>query len=384
MQDPTTTKPDPASSSSQAEPFIPNNHQQEQNSDAGRLALHSAFIAVAVIIILIGPSQFSAKANHKSTSTTTIVSANSTETERSTPIESVSSFLSQKPQTFASLELPTELSNFNYGVFYRESPHLESVPELPKQEITRYAVQTGDTVYGIAQKFGLAPETVLWANQELENNPHWLQLGQEINILPFDGIYHQVGSNDNIANIASTYKTSADKIIAAPINELDPNNPIIRIGQWLAVPDGRKAFVPPTVRSVTNYSLSSVPPEAVAATGIMDWPISGRISQGYYSYHPAIDIESPIGTPVLAIDSGFVVTSGWDNSGYGYHIVIDHGNGLQSLYAHLQTYHVEAGVTVQKGQTIGEIGVTGRSSGPHLHLEVRRGTVQLNPLNFLP
>jgi len=286
-------------------------------------------------------------------------------------------------KNYPPLDKPTQLNTPNKGIFFRKAVPLAAMPELPRQEISQYTIQAGDTVYGIAYQFGLNPETVLWSNPQLEENPHWLQVGASVNILPFDGIYHQVGGSDTIDSIASAYKVESTAIIDSPLNELDPLNPIIIAGQWLVVPDGSKPFVPPQVQSIVNYA-SVAPTGAPVGSGIMGWPITGRISQGYFGYHPAIDIESPIGSPVLAIDSGFVAAAGWDNSGYGYHVVIDHGNGLQSMYAHLQSYYLEAGDFVEKGQAVGEVGMSGRSSGPHLHLEIRQGTIQLNPLSYLP
>ncbi|MDM8530605.1 peptidoglycan DD-metalloendopeptidase family protein [Anaerolineales bacterium HSG25] len=292
--------------------------------------------------------------------------------------------VSSEPETAEALTLPSQLAPSSNGIFSRRAvPHIIVVAP-PREEIAQYIIKTGDTVYGIAYKFNLTPETVLWSNPHLKENPHSLQVGQPINILPFDGIYHQVGGSDTIEGIAAAYKADPEAIINSSLNEIDAENPIVQIGQWIVVPGGSKPFVPPRVRSVVNYSTSAAPEDAPIGTGIMNWPVTGRISQGYFGYHPALDIESPIGTPVLSIDSGFVVGAGWDDTGYGYHVVVDHGNGLQSLYAHLQSYYLDAGETVNKGQAIGEIGMTGRSSGPHLHLEVRQGTIQLNPASYLP
>jgi murein DD-endopeptidase MepM/ murein hydrolase activator NlpD len=108
------------------------------------------------------------------------------------------------------------------------------------------------------------------------------------------------------------------------------------------------------------------------------------VTQGYKRYHPALDIARAIGTPVKAADSGFVVVAGWSNDGYGNHIVIDHRNGYQTLYAHLNRIYVKAGDSVGKGAEIGQMGNTGRSTGPHLHFEVRKNGVRLNPLSHLP
>lgn len=278
------------------------------------------------------------------------------------------------------LTLPTTLSSAPDGVFTRAAVPRTIIPERARQEITTYRVVSGDSIYGIANRLGLAPETIMWSNPKLEDNPDLLNVGQELIILPVDGVYHQVGGSDTIEGIASTYKTDPQLIIDFPLNELDPENPVIFPGQWVVVPGGSKPFVP---RTITAY-YGDLPGNATAGSGSFIWPASGNIYQGFWTGHPAIDIAARSGAPVLAADSGYVIVAGWDNNGYGYHVVIDHGNGYQTLYAHLQAYYVDAGQNVAKGAQIGEMGSTGRSTGPHLHFEVRQGTVQRNPVGFLP
>ncbi|MCB0209652.1 MAG: peptidoglycan DD-metalloendopeptidase family protein [Anaerolineae bacterium] len=285
------------------------------------------------------------------------------------------------------LILSGQLINNQDGVLFRAAVPRTIIPDRSvftqesSDEIRTYTVEGGDTISGIAYKFGLMPETLVWANKDLEANPDWLSIGQTLTILPVDGVYHQVGGSDTIEGIAGTYKTDAQAIIDHPANALDPDNPLIQPGQWLVVPGGSKPFVP---RTVTAYSFTGdVPVDAPVGTGFFTWPASGLISQGFFNYHPAIDIAAWIGAPVLAADSGHVIVSGWDNM-YGYHIVIDHSNGYQTLYAHLNTYYVEAGANVVKGEQIGEMGNTGNSTGPHLHFEIRQGTLQVNPSSFLP
>ena len=143
---------------------------------------------------------------------------------------------------------------------------------------------------------------------------------------------------------------------------------------------GTKPFIP---RTVVAYS-GPVPADATLGTGAFGWPASGTIYQGYWTGHQAIDVAAWTGAPVIAADAGHVIFSGWDDTGYGYTLVIDHGNGFQTLYAHLEAYDVEAGDNVAKGQHIAKMGSTGNSSGPHLHFEVRQGTVLRNPVGFLP
>jgi len=275
---------------------------------------------------------------------------------------------------------PTALTS-DGGVLVRAAVPHTIIPERPRDEITRYVVQPGDTIFGIAAQFGLAPETIMWANGRfVEDNPDLLTIGQELVILPVNGVYHQVGGSDTLESIAAAYKIDPASIASYPLNNLDPNSPQIVPGQWLVVPDGSKPYVP---RTVVAYS-GPIPEEASKGTGVFGWPAAGQITQGYWDRHRALDIGSWQGAPVLAADSGYVVATGWDDSGYGRMVVIDHGNGFQTLYAHMEVYYVEVGTSVAKGEQIGEAGSTGNSSGPHLHFEVRQGSLQRNPFGFLP
>ncbi len=278
------------------------------------------------------------------------------------------------------LTLPAALNDTEDDVLIRAAVPHTIIPDRSRAEISTYAVQSGDTVFGIAARFGLTPETILWANSDLEDNPDWLAVGRDLTILPVNGVYHQVGGGDTIEGIAATYKTQPQAIIDFELNELDPDDPVIQAGQWLVVPGGSKPFVP---RTVVAFS-GTVPADATKGTGAFGWPASGTIFQGYWSGHQAIDVAAWVGAPVIAADSGHVIFSGWDNTGYGYTVVIDHGNGFQTVYAHLDAYYVNAGDNVAKGQPIADMGSTGNSTGPHLHFEVRQSTVLRNPVGFLP
>ena len=124
--------------------------------------------------------------------------------------------------------------------------------------------------------------------------------------------------------------------------------------------------------------------EAAAETGQWVWPVRGEISQGYSSEHRAIDISTGHRAVVVAADAGTVVYARWESSGYGYLVIIDHRNGFVSYYAHLYGFYIDAGRDVARGEQIGELGNTGRSTGPHLHFEIRQNGVQRDPLDLLP
>jgi murein DD-endopeptidase MepM/ murein hydrolase activator NlpD len=301
------------------------------------------------------------------------------------PASAQSGDFAQSGRIPSPLQMPapfplTALRNDGEVLVRAAVPHT-IIPERPRDEITQYKVQVGDSIFGIAAQFGLAPETIMWANGRfVEDNPDLLRVGQELVILPVDGVYHQVGGSDTVEKIAAAYKVEPAAIIGYPLNNLDPQNAQVTVGQWLVVPGGTKPYVP---RTVVAYS-GPVPQDASKGSGSFGWPVAGQITQNYWDRHRALDIGSWEGAPVLAADSGYVVAAGWDDSGFGRIVVIDHGNGFQSLYAHMQVYYVEVGDSVAKGQQIGEVGSTGNSTGPHLHFELHQSAVQRNPFGFLP
>jgi murein DD-endopeptidase MepM/ murein hydrolase activator NlpD len=260
----------------------------------------------------------------------------------------------------------------------RAQPHTE-IPNRPRLEVITYTVQPGDTVQNIAKIFDLQPTTLLWSNPKLEELPDLLRIGQEVVILPVDGVYHTVAEDDTLESIAEKYKVEVDEITGLSFNLL--RAPLYRIqeGMKLIVPGGTKPYVP---RRVTSYS--GPIPTGARGTGAFVWPVLGNITQWYWWGHRAIDIGAPTGSAVLATDGGYVSFSGWTDIGYGYLIIVDHANGYSTYYGHLSQLYVMVGQQVERRQVIGAVGSTGNSSGPHLHLEIRYNGVEQNPSVYLP
>ena len=266
-----------------------------------------------------------------------------------------------------------------YGTIIRIAQPHTIFPERPRLDVITYTIQAGDTVESIADLFGLQPTTVMWANPAIEDVPDLLRIGQKVIILPIDGVYHTVGVSDTLESIAEEYEAGAEAIAACEYNQLESPDYSIEEGLQLIVPGGEKPYVP---KVVTAYA--GTVPEGARGTGLFQWPVLGRITQGYWYGHRAIDIGAPTGSAVQATDGGFISFAGWTDVGYGYLIVIDHANGFATYYAHLSNIYVFVGQAVERGQVIGAVGSTGWSTGPHLHFEVRHYSVQQNPRAYLP
>jgi murein DD-endopeptidase MepM/ murein hydrolase activator NlpD len=255
------------------------------------------------------------------------------------------------------------------------------VSQKPRDKAITYTVQKGDTVSTIAQKFGISADTVRWANT-LSNDD--ISVGDTLQILPVTGIYYKVQSGDTVYTIAKKFATEPQGIVDFPFNDFaNPETFSLVTGQMLIVPGGVKPseqpFIQPQVYIVQAGSAS------FSGSGFT-WPVHGLITQFASWYHEALDLAAPVGTPIVAAKSGVVkeASTGSYNYGYGNDVVIDHGGGYTSLYAHMEAVNVSAGQQVVGGSTvIGWIGMTGRTTGPHTHFEIRQNGVTVNPLPFL-
>ncbi len=277
------------------------------------------------------------------------------------------------------------LNTTAYGQsFYTQQA--EEVRQFRGGEIITHYVTEGETLSQIAERYGLETTTIIWENDLTESST--LKPGMELRILPLDGVRHQVARGETIFTIGKKYGLEGSQtqvIVDYPFNEfLNDETFELVTGQYLMIPEGvPPKKTPPASRTIAQAVLT---PDAgsVAATGSFVWPASGGITQGYKFYHKAIDIANSGGGPILSSDSGVVIGAGWlDGYGYGNRVMVDHGNGYVTLYAHLSTVQVVQGQRVNRGDILGQMGSTGRSTGVHLHFEIRQNGVLLNPLSFL-
>ena len=259
---------------------------------------------------------------------------------------------------------------------------LAPVPQ-PRIGIVWYTAQIGDTVESVAAQFGLRPTTLIWANPRLEKLPQQLLPGQVLRILPVDGVYHQVRPDETLLDIAQTYSSTVESILTCPYNAItDTLSLQLAPGTALIIPDGVK---PEVFRKIVPYT-GPIPPDAVG-TGHFIWPVSPEyafLSQWYWWGHQAVDLAAPLGSAVRAADTGYVSFAGWVDNGYGNLVVLDHQNGYETYYGHFDKILVEEGQRVQQGQVLGMMGDTGRSSGPHVHFEIRYQGAPVNPFRYLP
>lgn len=257
------------------------------------------------------------------------------------------------------------------------------ITKRPREKIIAYEVKPGDTISTIAEEFEITVSTILW-----ENNLSVYSIirpGDKLSILPTSGVTHSVAKGENIGSISKKYSISEGEILDA--NKLADAS-MIGVGQKLIIPGGTKisypVYKPKTYSGIEAIKELVKKPDATPAKGNkMNWPTVGyRITQYFSWRHYAIDIANKVGTPIYASDAGVIESIGW-GKGYGNQIVIDHGGGKKTRYAHLSKFYVSKGERVTKGESIGAMGSTGWSTGPHLHFEVIINGKKYNPLNYI-
>ncbi len=319
------------------------------------------------------------------------------------------SIFSQQVEAEASIEatptplnvaLPPMQTSTTADVSVLRQPNLDTnVPADVRQSVVHYTVEAGDSIFSIAKQFGLKPESVLWANDNyFGGDPTTtLSTGVDLVIPPTDGILYTWKDGDTLAKIADKYDADEYSIISWPSNHIDVTDPQITSGSLVMIPGGSteiKSWI-----QVVEYSSKSGVTRVIAGAGgcqassdgpigstAFIWPSANHYLSGFdfTSYHKGIDIAANVGDPVWAADNGTVVYAGWNDTGYGYMVMIDHNNGYATLYGHLSAYYVHCGDFVFQGTPIGAAGATGNVTGPHLHFEVRLNSGFVNPWYVLP
>ena len=269
------------------------------------------------------------------------------------------------------------------------APAMPQVPEpgsneepSRRQQSFIYTVASGDTIESIAAQHDISSNTVLWANGLNSNTT--LKVGDHLTILPTTGVLHTVASGDTVSEVANKYDAAASDII--DYNGLDEDAKL-SIGQKLIVPDGYIApraapqIVPQDERLATEPDGPAPPPVEVTGAGLI-WPTTTKHIAQYFKWgHTGIDIDNRARPPVYAAAAGTIEFAGW-LGGYGNLIIVNHGQGLRTYYAHLEKFYASEGQAVAKGDAIAKMGSTGRSTGPHLHFEVRKLGQPVNPLGM--
>lgn len=298
---------------------------------------------------------------------------------------------------------PTLLIN-EEGFVIKTSPISEDANRTGYTDMIQHTVVSGDTLSGVAALYGINIKTLMWGNDLSEDST--LKIGQTLIIPPLDGVSHTVVANtETLSAIAKKY--GVDTEIIKKHNKVEGDT--IHKGDVLFVPGGVKKDAPKSSvivrtgirtgsRAVNTYDAKVViaSNDAPDAGKSLIYPTSGKITQGYRGGHYAVDIGNVNQPDIWSAGSGTVVKASGGcpmrsagdrrcGGGYGNYVVIDHGDGLQTLYAHLETIYVSEGQAIESGQAIGKMGNSGRSygmTGIHLHFEVIKNGVKKNPSNY--
>lgn len=297
-----------------------------------------------------------------------------------------------KTQT-ETVQEKTPLATLSGSTLLKPNPAESLAMTDPKKDIEQYEVRGGDTLGQIAAKHNLSINTVLWANNLSEKS--LIRPGTQLAILPTDGVMHIVKSGETISGIAKLYGLTSEEDVEQIFadNEIE-HEELIQIGEELFIRNGEKKATTPQPTPQRKEYLANlkkndtkqvqIPSDYKGANGDFLWPVPNtrKISQYASRKHMGLDIPCRGGCMAVASADGIVELAGWQ-TGYGYTIVINHGNGTKTRYAHAQELVVTAGDTVTAGQNVLIIGSTGRSTGPHLHFEIKINGTLKNPLDYL-
>jgi murein DD-endopeptidase MepM/ murein hydrolase activator NlpD len=254
------------------------------------------------------------------------------------------------------------------------------IPKRPRKDVITYTVQSGDNLSTMAERYDVDIDSLIWANGQLEEDPDYLVISQTVLIPPVSGVLYTVQRGDTLDAIAKKYKGDLRTMAELEYNSAVITASTLISGSKVMVPGGEKPY-PPRIVYINGVAVTVNAPRG---GGRFIWPAVGYISTFFgEGGHAGIDIAGPYGSPIYAADAGIVVFAGW-NGGYGQSVIIDHGNGWQTLYGHFSSYYPQTGQNVRRGQAIGKMGSTGNSTGSHLHFEMHRNGALTNPLIYLP
>lgn len=252
-----------------------------------------------------------------------------------------------------------------------------------------YTVQSGDTFWSLALDFGRDLDTMSCATTPTGSNAEALTPGQVITVPALTDLCYTVRPGDTLRSIAARNRVTVEQVVAIPWNGFTAPPYRVTPKQRILLPGAR-----PDAKPRADRTQVSKPSDQWGGTEYEDWPYGdgkfiwpvegGWLSQGAHPGHTALDIATPLGTKVIAADRGKVISAGWNPTGYGFRVVIDHGIDYITLYAHLSDIYVQPGDIVGKGQVIGLSGANGNITGPHLHFEVRDFGRLIDPLKVLP
>ncbi len=273
-----------------------------------------------------------------------------------------------------------------------------TTPPAPVSASFTYTIQPGDTIESIAAAFGLNPAYILWSNTEVSSDPNLLLIGETLVIPGTDGIVYHVVEGDTLSGIAAYYGIDMSAITGFAGNNLSTPESLITDGMVLVLPGA----VPPPEPEPVYVAETPVEDEpsapvfagaAAAAASVPApsygyvWPVYGNITTYFMEGgHKGIDIDGfgQYGAPIGAAAGGTVILASWSDWGLGYQVIVDHGDGMQTVYGHLSEIWVTQGQYVNQGEAVGALGSTGYSTGPHLHFEMHYYGGLVDPLAYLP
>ncbi|OGE73763.1 MAG: hypothetical protein A3C49_00990 [Candidatus Doudnabacteria bacterium RIFCSPHIGHO2_02_FULL_42_25] len=321
------------------------------------------------------------------TSDTTTILAKSDQLV-SRALASTSGILLTSSRASASSSAVVDPTTIQEDVIVKTNP--ADTDNFYRHGLTQYTVQPGDTLSTIASNFGISPSTIMTENKLTTSST--LRAGAVLTILPTTGITYTIKDGDTMEALIKKYKVTEDDFLDAnnleSFEDLSSGAVVVVPMINVAVPQAPRTstFVKSEAGKVALRT-ASAPTDLVNSAVSFIWPTAVRtITQGYSKRHSGLDISNSQKVPIYAASDGFVEISGYQSNGYGNTIVINHGNGYKTRYAHASTLNVSAGDYVKQGQEIAKQGNTGRvrgATGIHLHFEITKNGAKVNPLSYV-